>query len=127
MPVFGPSIMGDWLRLGKGVFMSGLTRDDVRKIADLARLELTAEEIDSFTVQLGAIIHYVAKLNEVEVSASVVGEPASPDAEGQAGEHQTGERWRDDVTQQSLGQKKAVERAPDADRGFFRVPKVIGG
>ncbi|HEY6334152.1 MAG TPA: Asp-tRNA(Asn)/Glu-tRNA(Gln) amidotransferase subunit GatC, partial [Blastocatellia bacterium] len=102
-------------------FMSGLTREDVRKIADLARLQLTAEETDSFTVQLAAIIDYVAKLNEVEISG------AEGEADGVAAQIQASEGWRDDVVQPCLGQQKALEEAPDAERGHFRVPKVIGG
>ena len=45
-----------------------ITRTDVEKIADLARLELTAEETDLFTEQLSSIIGYVEKLNELDTT-----------------------------------------------------------
>jgi aspartyl-tRNA(Asn)/glutamyl-tRNA(Gln) amidotransferase subunit C len=98
-----------------------LTHADVQKIGELARLQLTPEETQSFTAQLGAILDYVQKLNEVDTAAE---EPMS---------HSTSpDGWatdsaRDDVIQPSLGQRTALENAPDAGAGYFRVPKVIGG
>jgi len=98
-----------------------INKTDVEKIAELARLELTAEETDSFTTQLGSILDYVEKLNELDTSSV---EPMSHCSTS------TGDveyARRDDLVQPSLGQKVATENAPDAEAGFFRVPKVIGG
>ncbi|HUK90039.1 MAG TPA: Asp-tRNA(Asn)/Glu-tRNA(Gln) amidotransferase subunit GatC [Blastocatellia bacterium] len=106
--------------------MPTLTREEVQKIGELARLKLTAEETESFTAQLGAILDYVRKLDEVDTSAV---EPMSHCSflAGESGESLNAQTLRDDVTQPCLGQKAAIENAPDAASGYFRVPKVIGG
>ncbi|MFM7559091.1 Asp-tRNA(Asn)/Glu-tRNA(Gln) amidotransferase subunit GatC, partial [Cylindrospermopsis raciborskii] len=45
-----------------------IDREQVRKVANLARLELTAEEEEQFTFQLGSILEYVEQLGELDVS-----------------------------------------------------------
>jgi aspartyl-tRNA(Asn)/glutamyl-tRNA(Gln) amidotransferase subunit C len=96
-----------------------IDRADVEKIAELARLELTAEETDLFTQQLGSILKHVQKLNELDttnVPPMSHCSPAGGDAEYAK---------RDDQVRPSLGQKIAVENAPDSEAGFFKVPKVV--
>ena len=97
-----------------------LNIEDVEKIAELARLKLTPEEASSFTRQLGAILEYMTKLNELD-TASV--EAMSHSSTG-AGD--TDYTMREDAVRPSLGQDVATANAPDAQAGFFRVPKVIG-
>ncbi|HJQ26024.1 MAG TPA: Asp-tRNA(Asn)/Glu-tRNA(Gln) amidotransferase subunit GatC [Blastocatellia bacterium] len=97
-----------------------ITRTDVEKIAELARLELTDAEADSFTSQLGAILGYIDQLNELD-TADV------PPMSHCATTADAAEARRDDVVQPSLGQQVATANAPDAEAGYFRVPKVIGG
>jgi aspartyl-tRNA(Asn)/glutamyl-tRNA(Gln) amidotransferase subunit C len=48
--------------------MADLTRDDVLKLARLARLDLTDEEIEQYSKELTAILHYVEQLQAVDVS-----------------------------------------------------------
>lgn len=48
--------------------MGKLTRDDVLKLARLARLELSEEEVGQFTKEISAILEYVEQLQEVDVS-----------------------------------------------------------
>ena len=98
-----------------------ITKSEVEKIADLARLELTEEETDLFTDQLGSIIGYVEKLNELDTTDVP---PMSHCAPGGGDSEFT---KRDDQVRPSLGQKLAVENAPDSVGGYFRVPRVIGG
>lgn len=98
-----------------------ITRIDVEKIADLAKLELTDEETDLFTVQLSAIIGYVEKLNELDTT-DVPAMSHCASAGGDSEYHK-----RDDEVRPSLGQKLAVDNAPDSSDGYFRVPRVIGG
>ena len=98
-----------------------ITRTDVEKIAELARLELTPEETELFTTQLGSIIEHVEKLNEIDTEKV---EPMSHCAPGESDAEYT---KRDDAVQTSLGQKIAVENAPDSEAGYFKVPRVIGG
>jgi aspartyl-tRNA(Asn)/glutamyl-tRNA(Gln) amidotransferase subunit C len=98
-----------------------ITKSDVEKIAELARLELTSEETDLFTEQLSSIIGYIEKLNELD-TANV-----PPMSHCVPGEGDTEYTLRDDKVRPSLGQKLAVENAPDSEAGYFKVPKVIGG
>src|SRR5688572_21298460 len=98
-----------------------ITRTDVEKIAELARLELTAEETESFSEQLSAILGYIDKLNELDTTGV---EPMSHSTMGpDAAEY----AQRDDEGQTSLGASLATENAPDKEAGYFKVPKVIGG
>lgn len=98
-----------------------ITRADVENIAELARLELTPKEIDLFTEQLSSIIGHVEKLNELDTTGVLPMSHCVP-AGGD-----TGYAMRDDQVRPSLGQKLAVENAPDPEAGYFRVPRVIGG
>ena len=97
-----------------------IIKDDVLKIAELARLELTNEETEAFTVQLDAILGYIDKLNELDTSAV---EPMSHSTTANGDTEYT---RRDDVVIDSLGQEVAVANAPYAEAGYFKVPKVIG-
>jgi aspartyl-tRNA(Asn)/glutamyl-tRNA(Gln) amidotransferase subunit C len=98
-----------------------ISKVDVEKIAELARLELTSEETESFTEQLSSILEHIDKLNELDTGDI---EPMSHcSTAGGDTEHTR----RDDVIRPSLGQRVAVENAPDAEAGYFRVPRVIGG
>ena len=96
-----------------------ITREDVEKIAELARLELTAEEAGAFTEQLGAILGYVRKLDELD-TADVPPMSHCSQAEGD-----TDYARRDDEVRPSPGQKIATANAPDAEAGYFKVPRVI--
>ncbi len=92
---------------------------DVRKIAKLAHLEITDEELEIYTPQMNNIVEYVEQLNELttdNVEASLGGLTA----EGEATE-----TIREDIPHQSLGQEKALSQAPSAVAGHFQVPKVL--
>ena len=89
-------------------------REDVAHVARLSRLELTEEEMDTFTGQLGRIVEYFDKLRELDVSDE---SPMMHAAEGAL--------LRDDEPRPTLPRKKALENAPSAGDGFFRVPPVI--
>lgn len=98
-----------------------ISKADVEKIAELARLELTAEEAESFTGQLSSILGYIDKLNELDTS------DAAPMSHCSTVDPDTEYTRRDDLTRSSLGQRVALENAPDAEAGYFTVPRVIGG
>jgi len=97
-----------------------ITRTDVEKIAELARLELTPDETELFTEQLRSILSHIEKLNELDTREV-------PPMSHCTAEGDTEQAKRDDEVKPSLGQKLAVENAPDSDGGYFKVPKVIGG
>jgi aspartyl-tRNA(Asn)/glutamyl-tRNA(Gln) amidotransferase subunit C len=96
---------------------SGLTRQDVVKIAALANLDLDPTEIDLFARQLGDILAYADEVQQIDTTgvpptASVVTRHAAD---------------RDDVVCPSLDRQEALANAPDAalDAGLFKVPRVI--
>jgi aspartyl-tRNA(Asn)/glutamyl-tRNA(Gln) amidotransferase subunit C len=97
-----------------------ITKADVEKIAELARLELTREETEAFTEQLGSILGFIDKLNELDTSE------APPMSHCSTADGSADYAWRDDVVRPSLGQEAALENAPDREAGYFKVPKVIG-
>ncbi len=98
-----------------------ITKDDVEKIATLARLELTEGEMESFTQQLSAILGYIDKLNELDTT------DVEPMSHCSTAGGDTEHARRDDIVRPSLGQELATANAPDAEAGYFKVPKVIGG
>jgi aspartyl-tRNA(Asn)/glutamyl-tRNA(Gln) amidotransferase subunit C len=98
-----------------------ITQTEVEKVAALANLELTAEEKTLFSNQLAAIVEYVDHLNEVDTSG------VAPWRNQSAGAVENSYATRDDAVEPSLGQKKALEQAPQRDQGHFLVPRVIGG
>lgn len=98
-----------------------ITNAEVERIAELASLELTAEEKQSFGPQLAAIIEYIDQLNELDTSA------VRPWQHRSAGEVADSFAAREDVIEPGLRQQQALEQAPDAADGHFCVPRVIGG
>lgn len=92
---------------------------DVRQIAKLAHLEITDEEVALYEPQMNEIVAYVEQLNELD-TANV--EPASG---GLTPEGAATLADRDDTPHRSLGQKLALDQAPAAVEGHFRVPKVL--
>jgi aspartyl-tRNA(Asn)/glutamyl-tRNA(Gln) amidotransferase subunit C len=95
-----------------------LGRDDVARIAQLARLALTAEEIDLFARQLGAILTYAEQLQTIDTAG--IPPTSHPLALTAA--------LRDDEPRPSLPREDALRAAPEPDRaaGLFKVPRVIG-
>src|SRR5262245_37038362 len=98
-----------------------ITQSEVEKVAALANQELTAEEKELFSNQLAAIVEYVDKINELDTSA------VEPWRHQSAGEVETSYATRANKVENSLGQQKALEQAPERDEGHFVVPRVIGG
>jgi aspartyl-tRNA(Asn)/glutamyl-tRNA(Gln) amidotransferase subunit C len=98
-----------------------ITQTEVEKIADLANLELTAEEKLLFSNQLAAIVEYVDQLNELDTSV------VKPWQHRSAGEVAVSYAAREDAVEPSLGQEAALDQSPDHDEGHFLVPRVIGG
>lgn len=97
--------------------MAKLTEEQVRHVAKLARLSLTDDEVDRFAQQLGDILDYVKKLDEVDTSG--VAPLAHP--------HELTDVLREDETSESLTQDQALANAPAKTDDSFKVPKVIGG
>ena len=97
-----------------------ISESDIEKIAQLAHLEITDDECRTFAPQIAEIVAYVEQLNEIDTSGF---EPALG---GLTPEGERTEASRPDEVQPSLGQKLALDQAPDPASGHFRVPKVLG-
>ena len=93
-----------------------LTREEVRHVAELAKLALTDAEVEQFTRQLSAILDYAEILQQVDTS-SVPPTPFVLDLENV---------MRDDVPSSGLSNEEALANAPDRAGGFFRVRAVFG-
>jgi aspartyl-tRNA(Asn)/glutamyl-tRNA(Gln) amidotransferase subunit C len=96
-----------------------ITEADIEKIAALAHIEITPEELKVFVPQIAEIVTYVEQLNEIDTSN------IEPALGGLTSEGERTDSARDDVVEPSLGQKVALAEAPDAAAGYFRVPKVL--
>jgi len=96
-----------------------VTSKDVQYVADLAQLELAAEERRRMERDLNSILDYIDRLNELDTSnvppMAQVAE-LSPIADA---------HWREDQPRPSLPRQEALRNAPQGTEIFFRVPKVI--
>jgi aspartyl-tRNA(Asn)/glutamyl-tRNA(Gln) amidotransferase subunit C len=92
-----------------------VTPETVRKIARLARIAVTEDEVPGLTEQLNGILGWVEQLGEVDTTG------IAPMASVMPGNL----RWRDDVVTDGGMPEKVLANAPDATSGFFAVPKVI--
>ena len=94
-----------------------LSLKDVEHVAALARLGLTAEELETLREQLSSILGHIEVLNQLD-TASI-----SPTAQVIAVENV----MRDDAVRPSLGQDAVTRLAPRHEQGFIAVPAVLGG
>jgi aspartyl-tRNA(Asn)/glutamyl-tRNA(Gln) amidotransferase subunit C len=95
-----------------------ITDKDVTHVADLANLELTAQERARMVRDLNSILDYIDRLNELD-TANV------PPMTQTAAEAPVAGGLRRDELRPALPHEAALRNAPDSDGEFFRVPKVI--
>lgn len=93
-----------------------LTPDDVRKVVDLARLDLTEAELQTMSRQLSAIVDYVNQLQQVNTDGI---EPLAHALD-------LHDVFRDDVPKPSLSEDEALANAPARKGNFYSVPAVFG-
>ena len=96
-----------------------ITESDIEKIAQLAHLEITDDERKMFAPQISEIVTYVEQLNAIDTGS------VEPALGGLTPQGEQTESSRIDEVQPSLGQKVALDQAPDPASGHFRVPKVL--
>jgi aspartyl-tRNA(Asn)/glutamyl-tRNA(Gln) amidotransferase subunit C len=102
---------------------AGVTMEDVRRVAELANLELTAEEEPRMQRDLNAILGHIAQLNELDTAGV---EPMAQVGEMLGGAIQgRGESLRADEVRPSVDRAAVMASAPETDGRFFKVPKVI--
>lgn len=97
--------------------MAQLTRDDVARLAHLARLSLTDAEIDEFRAELSTILQYVEKLDTADTAGL---EPTSQ----VTGLHNV---MRDDsVVDYGMSRDDLLRNAPQTQDGLLKVRRMIG-
>ena len=92
-----------------------ITKDEVLYVADLARLNLAEAAIEKFAGQIGEILEYVDKLNEVNT------EGVKPTSHAIS----LTNAFREDEPREHLDREKALANAPEKEEGSFIVPKII--
>jgi aspartyl-tRNA(Asn)/glutamyl-tRNA(Gln) amidotransferase subunit C len=92
-----------------------IDREQVRKVALLARLELTQEEEEQFTTQLGNILDYVQQLSELDVT------DVAPTTRAIDVSNVT----REDKLQPYADREAILNSAPEQEGEFFKVPKIM--
>jgi aspartyl-tRNA(Asn)/glutamyl-tRNA(Gln) amidotransferase subunit C len=92
-----------------------ISKEDVKKVAELARLEFNEAQTEKFTEQMGNILDYIEKLNELDTDnvepTSHVLDISTP--------------LRDDKVQKLLTIDEVLQNAPESEDDFFVVPQVI--
>lgn len=96
--------------------MSSLSTQDVARLAALARIDMSEQDLERMSGQLSAIVEAVAKVSEA-VSDDV---PATSHPLPLSNVH------REDEVRPSLAQADALAAAPAAEEGRFRVPQILG-
>ncbi len=91
-----------------------ITVKDVEHVAKLARLELTEEEKEKFTRQLGDVLKYVEQMNEVDTT----------DVKPMAHAFDIVNVMREDKVEHEQTKEELMKNAPEEENGFFKVPKI---
>jgi aspartyl-tRNA(Asn)/glutamyl-tRNA(Gln) amidotransferase subunit C len=102
---------------------AAVTIEDVLRVAELANLELTVDELPRMQRDLNSILGHIAQLNELD-TAEVVPMAQVGDVLGGAVSSR-GEMLRADVVQPCIDRAEVMRAAPETDGRFFKVPKVI--
>ncbi len=96
--------------------MASIERSDVARLAALARIDVTDDELDRLSGQLSAIVEAVAQVAQV----------AGDDVPATSHPIPMANVFRPDVVRPSLTQEEALSGAPKAEDGRFRVPQILG-
>ena len=93
-----------------------ITAEEVAHVAQLARLRLTAEELELFTPQLAAVLDHARDVEALDLAGV---EPTA---------HPLPLRnvLRDDVVEPCLDRKEVLGQAPEVESDRFRVPRILG-
>ena len=96
--------------------MAALSRDEVAHVARLARLQLTDEELDTFTGQLAAVLEHAADVEALDVH----------DVPPTSHPYELANVLRPDSPAPTLDRDEVLAAAPDAEDGRFKVPPILG-
>jgi aspartyl-tRNA(Asn)/glutamyl-tRNA(Gln) amidotransferase subunit C len=96
--------------------MSTISRDEVARVASLARIDLSEAELDRLAGELDVIVDAIAQLSEV----------ATPDVPATSHPLPLVNVFRDDVPEPPLAVEDVLAGAPSAEDGRFMVPQILG-
>ena len=91
-----------------------ISKEDTRHVAKLARLELSEEEVEKFSRQLGDILGYVEQMNEIDTT----------NVKPMAHPFDIVNVMREDEVYYENTKEELMQNAPDEEDGFFKVPKI---
>ena len=92
-----------------------IDREEVKKVANLARLKLTPEEEEDFTIQLSSILEYFQQLSELDTT----------DVPPTTRAIDISNVTRSDFNQVYEDRETLLEAAPEREDDFFRVPQIL--
>jgi aspartyl-tRNA(Asn)/glutamyl-tRNA(Gln) amidotransferase subunit C len=96
-----------------------ISREDVVRVAELAYLDLTEAELETYRAQVDEILEYIGKLNELDTT------DVEPMAQVLTSDQAADATLREDVVVPCDVVGEVLAQAPDEDGPYFRVPKVI--
>lgn len=95
--------------------MSAISRDDVAHLASLAHIAMGDDELERMAGELDAIVDAIASVSEI----------ATDDVPATSHPIPLGNVFREDVVGRTLTQEEALQNAPDAEDGRFKVPAIL--
>ena len=96
-----------------------ISREDVVRVADLAYLDLSDAELETYRNQVDEILEYIGKLNELDTTS------VEPMAQVLTDDQTADATLRDDLVLPCGIAAEVLQQAPDPEPPFFRVPRVI--
>ncbi len=93
-----------------------ITKEEIKKIASLAKINISDDELDNYSGQISKILEYMSTLDEVDTSKV-------EEFSNQLFNNK--QSLRDDVVEDSLDRDEVLKLAPNSDGVYFKVPKVI--
>jgi aspartyl-tRNA(Asn)/glutamyl-tRNA(Gln) amidotransferase subunit C len=96
-----------------------ITREDVLRVAELAYLDLSEAELETYRKQLDDILEYAGKLNELDTNS------VEPMAQVLADDQTADATLREDLVVPCAVADDILEQAPDPEPPYFRVPRII--
>lgn len=92
-----------------------IDQQTVYKVADLARIEIAANEVDTLTVEMNKILTFMEKLNELDTTG----------VKPLVYMNESANVWREDVVKQEIDTADGLKNAARHNESFFFVPKII--
>ena len=93
-----------------------ITKEEIKKISSLAKINISDNELDNYSEQLSKILEYMSQLNEVDTSEI---------EEFSNKLFNNKQSLRDDKIAPSLDRDTILNLSPDSDGVYFKVPKII--